>query len=70
MPRGGDALAQGALLALEPLALGFAGAKFEQKPLHQRGYGRIPLGGNHAELTAAILFSRREWGTQSAANLL
>lgn len=38
---GGDTPAKRALLALEPLGLGFAGAKFEQKPLYQRGYGRF-----------------------------
>jgi hypothetical protein len=47
-PEGGDAFAQRPLLALEPLGFGFTGAKFEQKPLHQCGDGRVPLGRYHA----------------------
>jgi len=46
---GGDPLPQSALLALQALGFGLAGAEFEQKPLYQRGYGRVPLGHRSCE---------------------
>ena len=37
-----------ALLALQALGFGFAGSELEQESFYQRGYGRVPLGTDHA----------------------
>jgi hypothetical protein len=37
------------MIALKALGLGFAGGEAEQKRLHQRGHGRVPLNGDHSD---------------------
>ena len=51
---GGDALAEGALLVFDLLSLGFAGAKFEQRPLHQHRYRSVRKAGQRVRIAAQL----------------